>query len=95
MITDLQTYKTVKWVLLSLNLCNYTRVCVRERVRPGFGGFVYLGGGYPGKVMQRYGDRLVADSCIYEDALILYVQPVPRPSDPDLQPGSDHTSGKR
>lgn len=76
--------KSVKWVLLSLNLCNYTRVCVRERIRPGYGGFVYLGGGYPGKVIQRYGDRLVVDSCIYEDALILYVQP-----DPDPEQGGD------
>lgn len=76
--------KSVKWVLLSLNLCNYTRVCVRERIRPGFGGFAYLGGGYPGKVMQRYGDRLVTDSCIIEDALILYVQP-----DPDPDQGGD------
>lgn len=72
-------YKSVKWVLISLNLCNYTRVCVRERrIGAGFRGFRYLGGGYPGKVMQRYGDRLVTDSCIYEDALILYVQPVDR-----------------
>lgn len=66
-------YKSVKWLLLSLNLCDYTRVCVREH---GPRGIVYVGGGYPGNVMRRYADRLVTDSCIYEDALILYVQPV-------------------
>lgn len=64
--------KSVKWLLLSLNLCDYTRVCIREH---GPQGIVYVGGGYPGKVMQRYADRLVTDSCIYEDALILYVLP--------------------
>lgn len=70
--------KSVKWVLLSLNFNEYTRVVVRERMRlyPPFGGFRYLGGGYPGKVMQRYGDRLVADSCILEDALVLYLVPL-------------------
>lgn len=66
-------YKSVKWLLLSLNLCDYTRVCIREH---GPQGIVYVGGGYPGKVMQRYADRLVTDSCIYEDALILYVLPL-------------------
>lgn len=65
-------YKTVKWVLLSLNLCDYTHVCIREH---GPDGIVYLGGGHPGKVIQRYAGRLVTDSCIYEDALILYVLP--------------------
>lgn len=70
--------KSVKWVLLSLNFNEYTRVVVRERMRfyPPFGGFRYLGGGYPGKVIQRYGDRLVADSCILEDALVLYLVPL-------------------
>lgn len=66
-------YKSVKWVLLSLNLCDYTRVCIREH---GPKGIIYVGGGYPGRVMQRYGERLVMDSAIYDDALILYVQPV-------------------
>lgn len=71
-------YKSVKWVLLSLNMNDYTHICVRERMRlyPPFGGYRYLGGGHPDKVIQRYGDRLVADSCILEDALILYVVPL-------------------
>ncbi len=69
-------YKSVKWVLLSLNLCDYTRVCIREH---GPKGIIYVGGGYPGRVMQRYGERLVMDSTIYDDALILYVQPVDSP----------------
>lgn len=68
-------YKSVKWVLLSLNLCDYTRVCIREH---GLRGIVYVGGGYPGNVMRRYADRLVMDSCIFEDALILYVAPLDR-----------------
>lgn len=67
--------KSVKWLLLSLNLCDYTRVCVRERKVKSF---IYLGGGYPGKVMQRFGDRIVVDSFIYDDALILNVQPLDR-----------------
>ncbi len=67
------SYKTVKWVLLSLNLCDYIRVCVREH---GVQGIVYVGGGYPGKVMRCFGDRLVMDSCIYDNALILYVLPL-------------------
>ncbi len=66
-------YKTVKWILLSLNLCDYTHVYIREH---GPHGIVYVGGGYPGKVMQRFGDRLVMDSAIYEDGLILFVLPV-------------------
>lgn len=71
-------YKSVKWVLLSLNLCDYTHVFVREH---GLQGIVYIGGGYPGKVMRRYADRLVMDSCIFEDALILYVVPLDQQSD--------------
>lgn len=66
-------YKSVKWVLLSLNLCDYTRVCIREH---GPRGIIYVGGGYPGRVMQRHGERLVMDSAIFDDALILYVQPI-------------------
>lgn len=65
--------KSVKWLLLSLNLCDYTHVYIREH---GPRGVIYVGGGYSGKVMQRYGDRLVVDSSIYEDALILYVLPL-------------------
>lgn len=65
--------KSVKWLLLSLNLCDYTRVCIREH---GSQGVVYVGGGYPGKIIQRFGNRIVVDSLIFEDALILYVQPV-------------------
>ena len=71
-------YKSVKWVLLSLNFNECIRVFVRERMRlyPRFGGYRYLGGGYVGDMIQRYGDRLVVDSCILEDALILYVAPL-------------------
>ncbi len=77
-------YKSVKWLLLSLNLCDYTRVCIREHSPHGI---IYVGGGYPGKVMQRFGSRLVTDSCIYEDALILYVLP---DAEQQLMQLSDH-----
>lgn len=70
---ETEKYKSVKWLLLSLNLCDYTHVCIREH---GPRGIVYVGGGYPGRVMQRFGNRLVTDSGIYEDALILYVVPL-------------------
>lgn len=72
-MSNRENCKSVKWLLLSLNLCDYTRVCIREH---GSQGFIYVGGGYPGKVIQRFGNRLVVDSTIFEDALILYVQPV-------------------
>lgn len=73
-------YKSVKWVLLSLNLCNYTRVSVREHLPRSVN---YLGGGFAGDMIRRFGDRLVMDSSIYEGVLILYVVP------PDQQL-SDH-----
>lgn len=73
-------YKTVEWVLLSLNLCDYTHVSIREHLP---GSVNYLGGGKPGDVIRRFGDRLVADSCIHDNVLCLYVQP------PDQQL-SDH-----
>lgn len=68
-----ENYKSVKWVLLSLNLCDYTRVSIREHLP---GSTNYLGGGKPGDVIQRFGDRLVADSCIQDNVLCLYVLPL-------------------
>ena len=64
--------KTVKWVLLSLNLCDYTHVSIREHMCKSV---QYLGGGYPGDVMRRFGDRLVSDSSICDNILCLYVCP--------------------
>lgn len=87
---DKANYKSVKWVLLSLNLCGYTRVCIREH---GPKGIVYVGGGYPGKIMQRYADRLVTDSCIYEDALILYVLPAMWTALTNVQEASGSAAG--
>lgn len=64
--------KTVKWILVSLNLCDYTRVSVREHVHRSVN---YLGGGYAGDMIRRFGDRLVKDSAIYDNVLVLYVMP--------------------
>ena len=64
--------KSVKWALLSLNLEDYSHVCIREH---GDHGFVMVGGGRPGDVIRRFGDRLITDSCICDNVLYLYVQP--------------------
>ena len=69
-MADKENCKSVKWVLLSLNLCDYTQVSIREHLS---GSTNYLGGGKPGDVIQRFGDRLVADSCIQDNVLCLYV----------------------
>lgn len=66
-------FKSVKWVLLSLNLEDYSHVCIREH---GDHKIEMVGGGHPGDVIRRYGDRLVVDSCICDNVLFLYVLPV-------------------
>lgn len=73
--TNETTYKSVEWVLLSLNLCDYSHVSVREHLR---GSVNYLGGGKPGDVICRFGGRLVSDSCILNNVLCLYVLPQDR-----------------
>lgn len=70
--------KSVKWVLLSLNLCDYTHVCVREHKENSF---VPVGGGHPGQVIRRFGNRLVVDSYICDNILFLYVLPLFQVSD--------------
>ena len=65
-------YKSVKWLLLSLNLCDYTHISIREHTP---GSTKYLGGGKPGDIIRRYGDREVCDSCILDNILCLYVAP--------------------
>ena len=62
--------KTVKWVLISLNLIPYSRISVR---RHGANGVEYLGGGYCSSVLSRFGDMEIVDSCIIDNILILYV----------------------
>ncbi len=71
-MTNEYNRKTVKWVLLSLNLDSYTHVYIRQR---GAHQVLPLGGGYPDKVIREFGDCLVMDSCIYEGGLCLYVVP--------------------
>lgn len=73
-----ETYKSVKWVLLSLNLEGYSHVCIREH---GNHNFLIVGGGRPGDVIRRFGNRLVTDSCICDNVLYLYVLPLFRVSD--------------
>lgn len=70
-----ENYKTVKWLLYSLNLCEYTHVSIREHLPRSIN---YLGGGKPGDMIQRFGDRVVLDSCIYDNILCLYVVPDPQ-----------------
>lgn len=62
---------TVKWVLLSLNLNEFTHVSIRQHMASGLN---YLGGGSVASVLSRFGDREIADSCIIENALIIYVK---------------------
>lgn len=70
METNETNCKSVKWVLLSLNLCDYTHVCIREH---GDHNVIVVGGGYPGNVIRRFGDRIVVDSCILDNILFIYV----------------------
>lgn len=62
--------KSVRWVLLSLNLLEYTHVSIRRRVK---GEIEYLGGGSVGSVLSRFPDKLVNYSTISDNVLIIYV----------------------
>lgn len=62
---------TVKWVLLSLNLNEFTHVVVRRHAKPGI---EYLGGGSVSSVLSRFGDMLIEDSCIIDGVFVLYVK---------------------
>ena len=63
--------KSVKWVLLSLNLLPYTHISIRQH---GRNGVVYLGGGRFSSVVERFGDRQIEDSCIIDNVLCIYVR---------------------
>ncbi|MBE5883376.1 MAG: hypothetical protein E7291_02970 [Lachnospiraceae bacterium] len=62
--------KSVRWVLLSLNLLEYTHVSIRRRLN---GEIEYLGGGSVGSVLSRFPDSLVNYSTISDNVLIIYV----------------------
>lgn len=64
--------KTIKWVLLSLNLCEYTHVVVRRRAKDRTP--IYLGGGSVADVLQRFGDLTIMDSMIAENILVIYAE---------------------
>ena len=63
--------KTVKWVLLSLNLENYSHVSIRKH---GQNCVEYLGGGTVSRVLSRFGDMEITDSCIIDNVLCIYVR---------------------
>lgn len=63
--------KTVKWVLLSLNLLPYTHIAIR---RHGKDGVEYLGGGCFTSVIKRFGNEIIDSSSIVDDILCIYVK---------------------
>lgn len=63
--------KTVKWVLLSLNLNEFTHVSVRRHLKHSID---YLGGGSVASVLSRFANEEIEDSCITDNVLILYVK---------------------
>ena len=65
--------KTVKWVLLSLNLNPYTHIVVRQHTPQGI---ALLGGSDKVSViLKRFGDMYVENSYITSDGLfIMYVK---------------------
>lgn len=65
--------KTVKWILLSLNLNPYTRIVIRRHTEHGVN---MLGGSDKvSDIVRRFGDMLVENSYITSDGLfIMYVK---------------------
>ncbi len=65
--------KTVKWILLSLNLNPYTHIVIRQHTERGV---AMLGGSdNVSDIMRRFGDRFVENSYITSDGLfIMYVK---------------------
>lgn len=63
--------KTVRWVLLSLNLVTGSRVSIR---RHGKNGVDFIGGGSVASVIARFGDMEIVDSWIIDNALCIYVR---------------------
>lgn len=65
--------KTVKWILLSLNLNPYTHIVVRRHISQGI---TPLGGSDKvSEILRRFGDLYVENSYITSDGiLIMYVK---------------------
>jgi hypothetical protein len=65
--------KTVKWILLSLNLNPYTHIVIRQHTECGV---TMLGGSdNVSEIIRRFGDRFLEDSYITSDGLfIMYVK---------------------
>lgn len=65
--------KTVKWILLSLNLNPYTHIVVRRHTSQGI---IPLGGSDKvSEILRRFGDLYVENSYITSDGiLIMYVK---------------------
>ena len=61
----------LKWVLLSMNLANYTHVLVRKQ---GKNGFLYMGGGLASAIIDRFGNETVERSFIEKDNLVIYIK---------------------
>lgn len=67
--------KTVKWILLSLNLNPYTHIVVRQHTPQGT---AMLGGSDKvSEILRRFGDLYVENSYITSDGiLIMYVKEI-------------------
>lgn len=65
--------KTVKWVLLSLNLNQYTHIVVRQHTPQGV---TLLGGSdMVSEILRRFGDMYVENTFITSDGLfVMYVK---------------------
>lgn len=65
--------KTVKWILLSLNLNPYTHIVIRQHTPQGI---VPLGGSDKvSEILRRFGDMYVENTYITSDGLfIMYVK---------------------
>lgn len=55
---------TIKWVLVSMNLCDYTHVVVQTKDK------MPVGGGSVGSVIRRFGDKEIFESYITQDGIL-------------------------
>lgn len=63
---------TLSEVLRSLCLADYVHVVVRYRNEKRQ--INYLGGGTPGSVIRRFGERVICNSFIEEHVLVIFVK---------------------
>ncbi len=64
--------KSVKWVLQSLNCCEYCHILVRRKGRL-FGQTETLGGGSAHSIIRRFGSELVYTTEVVENSLVIYI----------------------